>query len=333
MDLKDFDFYFAIGFLAYGIPKEIGSFQVNKVQMTRYVDEEDGQVKRGWESTPIEIVQCNKYLKNGDFPLKKLKSDKPMTEDEIAFEEALTKDKYSQLMCPSQTDTTNFNLTGDFYEADFQFVELRLMTCQKEDYCASDKEKKNFFEQNAMQFIITDSYTDPLEPGSPLKYYSMDKYFKYMTPNFYQQTNFFFSPLKLEQSYLFQDTSINSYKYSYQQDFITARETDTDKDFWTGYLRIDTKSIIVKRQEYSVSQLLADLGGIAKTIAFVFGALTLAVTRKTFMIEMVQDLFKIRRSVFSNGGEKRKDILSEILPDGNINSSGSDDNPENHPDG
>lgn len=81
---------------------------------------------------------------------------------------------------------------------------------------------------------------------------------------------------------------------------IKFRDKDVDEKeaIWKGFLRLDYIKNEVQRKEYSLLTLFSSIGGIAKTLAFVCGSLTYAITKKLFMIDLLRDLFKVKRPLF-----------------------------------
>lgn len=84
-----------------------------------------------------------------------------------------------------------------------------------------------------------------------------------------------------------------------EQDFIFERKRDEDEPIWRGFFRADKIRNRVSISSYSLETFFTEIGGLAKTLSFICGTLALVITRKTFMLEILQNLFKVRRPIFS----------------------------------
>ena len=135
--------------------------------------------------------------------------------------------------------------------------------------------------------MTSDSYIDSTDPIKPIKYYPYDKYYRRLTLDTEYETNFFVKEVRLKQNYLFQETDIGSYKYGREQDFVHVRSRDGNRPLWRGFLRLDPVVNTVTRESYSLETFFSEIGGLAKTISFVCGTLALAITRKTFMLDIL----------------------------------------------
>jgi len=111
-------------------------------------------------------------------------------------------------------------------------------------------------------------------------------------------TNFFIRKVVLNQEYLFSETEKESYRFNSEQDFIYERSRDSSKPLWRGFVRLDPITNYARKSSYTISSFVADIGGLAKTLSFICSFLALAITRKTFMQEILQNLFKVKRPIF-----------------------------------
>jgi len=105
--------------------------------------------------------------------------------------------------------------------------------------------------------------------------------------------------VNLEQEYLLQPTDKLTYKFGTEQDFNYLRVRDGKRPLWRGFLRLDSITNTVIRKSYSIETFFSEIGGFAKTLSFICGTLALAITRKTFMLDILQHLFKVKQPVFA----------------------------------
>ena len=89
----------------------------------------------------------------------------------------------------------------------------------------------------------------------------------------------------------------NSYTLHINDD---KSQTDFNPVIFKGYLRLSDSQILIKPKIYGITSFLVDVGGISKSLYFIFWACNLFVSRELFMQDVLSRLFLAKKRPTEN---------------------------------
>lgn len=69
----------------------------------------------------------------------------------------------------------------------------------------------------------------------------------------------------------------------------------------TFFVRLDDRQSINKRIEYTFTDWLSSVGGIARSLMFIFGVISTVFSYQIFIGTVLENLFLVKTNIFSNG--------------------------------
>lgn len=93
------------------------------------------------------------------------------------------------------TEGKDFEVQGDFYRENFQYIEIKLFKCFGTtidgEKCASDQEINDYFDNEAFSFAYVNTFFDFFNFVTPVKYFIDDSLFFELESTKIKKTNLF----------------------------------------------------------------------------------------------------------------------------------------------
>ena len=120
----------------------------------------------------------------------------------------------------------------------------------------------DFLEAKHVAFFHSDTYVDIDNHEQPLQYWLNDETSVQVDTRFEKKANFFVSHVDFQQSYLFQKMDLQTFKMD-RTDHYWSVFAGEGQPLLTFYLRLDQNQLFLKKQEYGMPTLIAEVSGFA----------------------------------------------------------------------
>ena len=236
---------------------------------------------------------------NGDTDRVRTKTDMEMKVCEGDFsqvdQDTVERIGADQIMWPTHK---NYTVAGNFYSPRYDYIEIKFykwdnstssVTCQTPD------DINTMLSEAQIQVTIQNAYFDIENYDNPVQYFLDDNYFWDLLPNFRKKSDLFVREghSEIQDNFIqfFNEKELDYYAIVDSKEQLVLE--DSDGEFMSIFIRLDSTAEKYDRQVYSFSDLLAQVGGIYQSFFFI-GTLFVGIfSERLFFSSILKKIYQL----------------------------------------
>lgn len=155
-----------------------------------------------------------------------------------------------------------------------------------------------------MHVLYTDTRFDTREE-SFIKKYANYRFFQEIQAGVDRKSNFFIQNTTLEYEHgIYQKETVDTFTMRNIKSYGQAKRDPIKlPNLFSGYLRLDDSQMTIKPHVYKTKNWLAEIGGLARSLFFIFQIANMLLGRQLFLREIIGDLFLMKSESKSSQNE------------------------------
>ncbi|CDW87303.1 UNKNOWN [Stylonychia lemnae] len=208
-------------------------------------------------------------------------------------------------------EDNTYQFSGNYYQRTFEYVEIKLWKCQNQSspnainnnqkvVCQDKKIIDQFFDNDTFSFAYVNTFFDQnnFNEEKQFKKFVDDSLFFHLESQRIKKANFYIQlqEANMQDDYI-QFGQAHNYKFFHVENIRTYDDSYTEEDgnVVTVYLRLDNHYDVYQRKIYSILELLAELGGLYRSL-FTIGLLFIGlIAQKLFLIDIMHSTYQVRK--------------------------------------
>ncbi|CDW91266.1 UNKNOWN [Stylonychia lemnae] len=225
-------------------------------------------------------------------------------------------------------DKDDYKFQGNFYQKNFQYLEIKLWKCQNQssianrtdvpnsdgtyDYnysgeCQDQQVIDDYFNQEVFSLAFINTYFDffNFREQNPIRKFIDDQFFLELESSKIKKANIYFQVQKgnLQDEYIqfgqYEEIEFHQLKNFRQYD---KGYTNDEGHIVALYMRLDNEYDLYNRKIYSILELLGDIGGLYRALSAIGIFIVAQIASTLFFSDVMTKIYQ----VFDNNGELSK---------------------------